>query len=159
MKKHINNYILAVCSAVLVFLCIKSIYTPIHFDNERGIREREVRARLIIIRRAQEAYRRATGSYCNSFQKLISRGLLTDSLRFIPYSEGNEFYLRTATITTASGRKVAVMECGATYDDYLTGLDPDAVTALEEKADMTGGFPGLRIGDIEKNNENAGNWE
>ena len=36
MKKHINNYILAAFAAILVFVCIRSIYAPVHFDGERG---------------------------------------------------------------------------------------------------------------------------
>lgn len=58
-----------------------------------------------------------------------------------------------------SGRQVPVMQCGATYDQYLKGLDGNAVANLTEKANMGGRFPGLMIGDITQPNENAGNWE
>ncbi len=58
-----------------------------------------------------------------------------------------------------SGRQVPVMQCGATYDQYLKGLDGNAVANLTEKANMSGRFPGLMIGDITQPNENAGNWE
>ena len=148
MKKRINNHILAAFAAILVFVCIRSVYAPVHFDNERGARERAVRLRLAAIRRAQEAYRVQTGAYCGSFAELTARGLLADSLRFVPHS-----------VTTASGREVPVMECGATFDEYLAGLDEASVAALAEEAGNAGRFPGLKIGDIEKDNGNAGNWE
>ena len=159
MKKRINNHILAAFAAILVFVCIRSVYAPVHFDNERGARERAVRLRLAAIRRAQEAYRVQTGAYCGSFAELTARGLLADSLRFVPHSGGRIFQLRTATVTTDSGREVPVMECGATFDEYLAGLDEASVAALAEEAGNAGRFPGLKIGDIEKDNGNAGNWE
>lgn len=159
MKKHINNYILAAFAAILVFVCIRSIYAPMHFDGEREAREWEVKLRLTAIRRAQEANRRLTGTYSGSFEELTTRGLLADSQKFIPYSGGMVFHLRTATLTMASGREVPVMECSTTFDEYLKGLDEASIAELTEEAGNAGMFPGLKIGDIEKNNDNAGNWE
>lgn len=159
MKKHINNYILAAFAAILVFVCIRSIYAPVLFDGERESREREVRMRLAAIRRAQEANLRLTGTYSGSLDELTARGLLAAPQKFIPHSGGEEFHLRTATLTTASGREVPVMECSATFDEYLRGLDEASIAELTEEAGNAGRFPGLKIGDIEKDNENAGNWE
>lgn len=159
MKKHINNYILAAFAAILVFVCIRSIYAPVLFDGERESREREVRMRLAAIRRAQEANLRLTGTYSGSLDELTARGLLAAPQKFIPHSGGEEFHLRTATLTTASGREVPVMECSATFDEYLKGLDEASIAELTEEAGNAGRFPGLKIGDIEKDNENAGNWE
>lgn len=159
MKKHANNYLFAVCAVVLVFLCARSIYVPIHFNSARETREIEVKARLRMIRHAEEYFRRSTGVYSGDFNALVSRGLLADSARFIPHSGGKVFKLRASTIATPSGREVPVMECGATYDEYLEGLDAGGVAALIESAETAGIFPGLRIGNIEKDNDNAGNWE
>jgi hypothetical protein len=51
------------------------------------------------------------------------------------------------------------MECGARYDEYLQGLDADEVSNLTDEAMGAGRFPGLKIGDLETPNNNAGNWE
>lgn len=50
------------------------------------------------------------------------------------------------------------MECGASYEDFLNGLDENAVQELIDKAMISGAYPGLKIGDITTDNNNAGNW-
>jgi len=159
MKKNINNYILAAFAAALAILCVRSIYVPMHFTEEKNAREEAVKRRLIKIKMAQEAYLKANGTYCGDIAALAAKGFLADSLRAIPHSDGKPFRIRTATLTTATGREVPVMECGATYGEYLSGLDEKSVARLTEEAGRAGRFPGLKIGDIEKNNYNAGNWE
>lgn len=159
MKKNINNYILAAFAVALVFLCVRSIYAPMDFDSARKVRERDVKLCLVKIRQAEEAYMRLTGTYSGSFDSLVACGLLPDSLRFVPGSGGKTFRLKTAAIATASGKHVQVMECSAAYDEYLSGLGGQYISALIEEAETAGLFPGLKIGDIERNNDNAGNWE
>lgn len=51
------------------------------------------------------------------------------------------------------------MECGATYDDYLQGLDPQEIERLTREANDNGKFAGLKIGDLTTPDNNAGNWE
>lgn len=51
------------------------------------------------------------------------------------------------------------MECRAKYVDFLDGLDRNSVANVIEDANSSGGFPGLKIGDINTPNNNAGNWE
>ena len=46
----------------------------------------------------------------------------------------------------------------AAYEDYLDGLDEEAIMNVTEEANYAGRFPGLKIGDITKDNDNAGNW-
>lgn len=159
MKRNINNYILAAFAVVLAALCVRSIYMPIGFEREKEARETSVKMRLMSIKKAEEAYLKAHGTYCNSLETLVKERLITDSLTIIPHSEGLTFHIVTATVTTPSGKEVPVMECGTTYDEYLKGMNPDGISALIEKAGETGRYPGLKIGDLEKNNENAGNWE
>lgn len=50
------------------------------------------------------------------------------------------------------------MECGATYKQYLDGLDKASVDELTQEANANGRFPGLKIGDTETPNDNVGNW-
>ena len=57
-----------------------------------------------------------------------------------------------------SGKQIPLMECSAAYEDYLDGLDEEAIMNVTEEANYAGRFPGLKIGDITKDNDNAGNW-
>jgi hypothetical protein len=54
---------------------------------------------------------------------------------------------------------VPLMECGAQYQQYLNGLDRNAVANLIETANKAGDYPGLRIGRLDQANGNAGSWE
>ena len=159
MKRNINNYILAAFAVALAAMFVRSIYIPVRFEQEKEARENDVKACLVQIRNAEETYLRAHGTYCNSLETLVRNRLLPDSLTTIPHSEGLKFSLVTATITTETKREVPVMECGTTYDEYLYGMDSGGISALIEKAEERGNFPGLKIGDLETDNKNAGNWE
>lgn len=153
------NIILIIVAVVLAALCVNSVYAPIRFDNERSRRELAVKQRLLKIRSAAELYRQKTGAYTGSMAKLVDSRCLADSLQYIPYSGGKRFRLAASSVTTSSGRVVPVMECSATYSDYLHGLNPEAISNLTSAADYAGHFAGLKIGDLTTPNDNAGNWE
>ena len=71
MKKAIN-VILGLCAVVLLYLCYESIMQPIHFNEEREIREAAVKARLIQIKNAEEQYRQQhEGEFCDTMSVLI----------------------------------------------------------------------------------------
>ena len=57
-----------------------------------------------------------------------------------------------------NGKQIPLMECSTTYEEYLNGLNEEAIQEETNKALMAGLFPGLKIGDITTNNDNAGNW-
>ena len=154
-----NNFILTLCVLALVVVCVLSIYQPMRFDEQRTKREQAVKERLIKIRQAEERYRKATGSYAGNFQTLTKSGLLADSLTLIPYSDGERFELSATLKIEKSGREVPLMECGAQYHQYLNGLDENSIANLIEAASNQGSYPGLRIGDLNIPNNNAGNWE
>lgn len=160
MKMKVNNrLLLTACVLVLALLCVLSVSAPIRFDNERAKRETAVRQRLLQIRAAEERYRAAHGTYTASFDALVSARLLADSLRYVPYSDGETFALQVSSFTGHSGRQTPLMECGAEYTQYLNGLDNDATASLTEEALEAGRYPGLKIGDLTEPNNNAGNWE
>lgn len=159
MIKPNNNLMLALTAMALAIACIVSVYSPISFDKQREKRETEVKERLIIIRQAQEKFRKMNGRYAPSLKTLVNMGFLADSLRFIPHAEGRQFTLKTGTLTTTSGKDIPVMECGAEYRHYLSGLDKDEISSLTEAADNAGQYAGLKIGDINIPDNNAGNWE
>lgn len=157
MKKI--NAILTIIVAVLLVLCVMSVLSPIRFEHERADREAAVRQRLLLIRAAAERYRTDHGAYTGRLNALVDSGYIADSLLYIPYSDGRRFHLEASSVTTRSGRTVPVMECSATYDEYLQGLDANTVRNLVGDADASGRFPGLKIGDLTTPNDNEGNWE
>lgn len=159
MVKINNNHILALLAAALAVACFMSLYVPIRFGRQQEARERTVKERLIKIRSAQERYRKTHGTYAADLLLLVRSGLLADSLQYIPYSDGKKFTLETTVQTARSGRAVPLMECGAGYNDYLSGLDKNAIDELTERANNAGRYPGMKIGDIKTPNNNAGNWE
>lgn len=153
------NHILAAIVAVLLVLCVTSVYRPMRFNDERARRETAVSQRLMEIRNAENAYLARFGTYAGSFSQLAGSGLIADTVRFVPYSGGREFQLTSSVHTGKSGKPVPLVECGATYDTYLNGLDENSIRELTEDANGRGEYPGLKFGDITTPNDNAGNWE
>ena len=159
MRKRINNnLILGVCVAIMMLLCILSVSKPMRFEQEKASRETEVKAKLIEIRQAEERYKARHGVYTGDFATLIKGKYLKKDAQYIPFSDGRKFSLSATTIVAKSGKQIPLMECGAAYADYLDGLDEDAVAEITDKANYAGLYPGLKIGDITTDNNNAGNW-
>lgn len=158
MKIKINHILSAVAAALLA-LCVMSVWSPIRFSGVRSEREAAVKARLVEIRKAEEAYKKMNGCYAGSFRQLVDSRLLADSMRMVPFGGGKEFELTATVHTGKSGTPVSIMECGATYQTYLGGLDENAVREITEEANSRGEYPGLKFGDITQPNDNAGNWE
>ncbi|MCF0196131.1 MAG: hypothetical protein HUK03_02640 [Bacteroidaceae bacterium] len=70
MKKTIN-VILGVCALGLLYICYHSIHDTEAFDAEIAAREAVVKARLIEIRQAEEAYKaQHEGEYCADWNVL-----------------------------------------------------------------------------------------
>ena len=81
-----------------------------------------------------------------------------DSLAFIPFSGGDSIMLK-AEVREVSGVKVPLFEARVPFQSLLKGLDEQlVVNTIAEKEDLEL-YPGLKVGDIEKPNNNAGNWE
>ena len=158
LRKINNNAVLGACVIVMMTLCVLSICQPLIFQKRMKGREAEVKARLMIIREAEEKYKDKHGVYTGDFATLIKGKYLKADDAIIPYSDGKKFSLAAATIVGKSGKQIPLMECSAAYEDYLDGLDEEAIMNVTEEANYTGRFPGLKIGDITKDNDNAGNW-
>ena len=70
--KTVINIVLGLCALVLVYVCYASIMGPIDFENQKKARDKEVIARLIDIRKAQQEYRMLhQQKYTASFDTLI----------------------------------------------------------------------------------------
>jgi hypothetical protein len=81
-----------------------------------------------------------------------------DSLAFIPFSGGDSIIMK-AEVREVSGVKVPLFEARMPYKSLLRGLEEQLViNTIAGKEDLEL-YPGLKVGDIEKPNNNAGNWE
>lgn len=100
-------------------------------------------------------------TYVSMLENLFGADYPVDSLRYIPFSSPRqEFTLEKDEITTGSaGIKVKVMAAKAPYASYLNDLDKQELINLIETTEKLEKFPGLKFGDIEQANNNAGNWE
>lgn len=82
--------LLAAAVVLLVYMCYRSIMTPVEFDAERDLREKAIKARLIDIRKAQIEYKNLHKVHAGNFDDLtkflkdeklpflIKEGVLTD---------------------------------------------------------------------------------
>ena len=87
---------------------------------------------------------------------IFPEGYPIDSLRYIPFTNGKQFSLQAGTITTASKVIVQVFEAGALNFDILNGMDRQLIINLN---DLAKDYKGIRVGNINEANNNAGNWE
>lgn len=222
---------MAVCAVLLAVICWRSIQDDINFDKDVAYRESQVKARLLQIKDAEEAYKQQSfeGAYCADWDVLtdfvkngklpvvIKEGVLSDeqmekglteakaaviinsgdekaiaeyklqgfrrdtvwvplvdslykgmnlnidSMRYIPFSEGDTFEIIACPNTTKSGAIIQVMECNAPIASYLKGMGKlgDRMIANRTlEADKMGNYAGLKIGEAGNGwNNNAGNWE
>jgi len=80
-----------------------------------------------------------------------------DSLRYIPFSNGEKFELQADTIKKG-GVEVDVVEVKAHYKTFLKGLDRQLViNQIKTKEDIDK-YPGLKFGSL-KEPSTDGNWE
>lgn len=144
-----KDFGLVLCVLALVVVCFLSVARPMWFQRGQQQRERAVRERMTLILRAEQRYKAQHGTYTADLNALVKAGLMADSLRFIPFSDGKTFHVVTDVDVTKSGRQVPTMSCSATYSDYLGDMDKNSVANLIEEANEAGRFPGIRMGDMQ----------
>lgn len=105
-----------------------------------------------------ENFRRDT-TWSSMADAIVGPGGNVDSLQYIPYSNGQIFELEKTIYVGRSGVVQNVMECRASYQAYLYGMNSREVYNLTDAAEKQGRYPGLKIGDLLTPNNNAGNWE
>ena len=74
--------LVAVAVILLVYMCYRSIMTPIEFNKEKDARESAIKARLIDIRKAQIEYKNVYKTHAGTFADLI-KFLKDDKLPFL----------------------------------------------------------------------------
>lgn len=80
-----------------------------------------------------------------------------DSLRYIPYANGQEFEIAAGTIDRG-GIKVPVYEIKAHYNTFMKHLDRQLVINLIKSKEDIERYPGLKIGSMAEPSTD-GNWE
>ena len=83
---------------------------------------------------------------------------VVDSIGIIPFSGGKPIEM-DAVVRKVSGINIPLFEARVPYDELLKGLDRQLVVNLKAEKEDMGQYPGLKVGDIENPNNNAGNWE
>lgn len=69
--KHAVRILLGISIVFLAYISVMSIVTPIKFDEQRQLREKEVIAKLVNIRKAQIEFNKQHGHYTASCDSLI----------------------------------------------------------------------------------------
>ncbi|ADY37188.1 hypothetical protein Bacsa_2654 [Phocaeicola salanitronis DSM 18170] len=90
---------------------------------------------------------------------IFEKGFNPDSLQFVPYGNGAKFEMAIRKDTTQSGAPLNLFQAQVAYDVYLSDLNRQELINLKDVQEKLGKYCGLRVGDIEQPNNNAGNWE
>ena len=83
-----------------------------------------------------------------------------EEIVYVPYSNGKKYeVLVNDNYSTAQGIHVPLVEVRAAFDIWMADQDPQELVNLNDKEEQLGHFAGLRFGNIDEPNNNAGNWE
>ena len=86
-------------------------------------------------------------------------GFNADSLKYVPFGNGATFEMVTRSDTTKAGAPLNLFQAQTPYETYMGDLDKQLLINLKDVQTKLGKYCGLRVGDIEQPNNNAGNWE
>ena len=90
---------------------------------------------------------------------IFPKGFNADSLRYVPFGNGQQFEMASRQDTTKSGAPLNLFQAQTPYETYMSDLDRQQLINLKDVQSKLGKYCGLRVGDIESPNNNAGNWE
>ncbi len=90
---------------------------------------------------------------------IFPKGYNADSLKYVPFGNGATFEMVTRSDTTKSGAPLNLFQAQTPYETYIGDLDKQQLINLKDVQSKLGKYCGLRVGDIESPNNNAGNWE
>ncbi|MCI5560240.1 MAG: hypothetical protein SPJ29_01385 [Phocaeicola sp.] len=90
---------------------------------------------------------------------IFTKGFNPDSLAFVPFGNGAKFEMAIRKDTMKSGAPLNLFQAQVPYEVYLKDLDAQLLKNLIDQRTKLGKYAGLRVGDVEQPNNNAGNWE
>lgn len=83
-----------------------------------------------------------------------------ERMRFIPYSDNQEYQLEAGALETESGVTVQVFECRAPYKAFLGDLNKqELINLIDERKNTFKDYPGIKVGSMTSATNDAGNWE
>ncbi len=85
---------------------------------------------------------------------LFGKDYNVEKLPIIPYTKNKRFELAAGKVS-ASGLPIKVFEAKALSKIILHGMNERLIAAYNDGKD----YPGLKVGDLNEANNNAGNWE
>ena len=89
---------------------------------------------------------------------LFNPGFATDSLRYVPFTEGVTFEMDAGKLLTSSNLTVQVVETFCLYDDLLNEMDRQLVVNYKDERMKIVGFEGVKFGSMVEGTL-TGNWE
>jgi hypothetical protein len=95
----------------------------------------------------------------STLDSLFSHDYPIEKLRYVPYTNKEEFILGATEIETGSKVKVKVFEAKVPYHVILNGLDEQQIINLMEEAEALEKYRGLKVGSLKEATNHAGNWE
>ena len=85
---------------------------------------------------------------------------MVKEIRYIPYSDEQEYVLNAGALETESGVTVQVFECRAPYKAYLADLNrQELINLIDERENTFKDYPGIKVGSMTSATNDAGNWE
>lgn len=91
---------------------------------------------------------------------IYPKGFCADSLRYVPFGNGAEFELAVGCDSSnKSGTKIYLFEAKTPYTVYLDGINKTELANIIDDQVKLDRYPGLKVGDAQVGNNNAGNWE
>ncbi len=134
------------------FTVIKAIGTiPEEWLEEFGLekaREKAIEEKVIV----RETSRRQV------MDSLFGNSYPVDSMKYVPFTDGVEFEIKSNQILTSSNLMVQVVEVKSYYDDILEGLNKQLIVNYKDQRVTLTGFPGIKFGSLEEGTL-SGNWE
>ena len=91
---------------------------------------------------------------------IYPKGFCADSLRYVPFGNGAQFELAVGCDSSnKSGTKIYLFEAKTPYTVYLDGINKTELANIIDDQVKLDRYPGLKVGDAQVGNNNAGNWE
>ena len=103
-------------------------------------------------------FRRDT-SWIALLDTIFPKGYAIDSLAFVPFGNGARFEVETSVDTTKAGGPQYLFEARTPYEVYLQGINEQELKNLIADMKKMDRYCGLKVGDVNMPNNNAGNWE
>jgi len=89
---------------------------------------------------------------------LFGKGFNSDSLQYVPYTEGVTFTMESGEILTSSNLTIQVVQAFVLYDDLLFEMDGQLTANYKDERMKIVGFAGVKFGSLEEGTL-GGNWE